>query len=101
MSRLTAREKDLVAASIPCFGGASTRDEVRAAKIKAQGHYWHDEDYMQFCSVSIKGKKKFFEYCHSPKDPDYKDCGCSNEGCDFNFYNAKKAARLWTKYICG
>ena len=92
--RLTNREKEIVSATYPCYGRFATKEEVKAAKLKARGHYWHDPEFHQFCAMSPNGKREYFDYCHHPNEKDYKTC-CSKG--EFNYQEMRKAARNWAK----
>jgi hypothetical protein len=70
---------------------------VKAAKLKARGHYWHEPEYYNFCAMSPKGHKKYFDYCHHPGEIEYTKCSCSSEDDESNFYRMKKEAKEWTK----
>lgn len=79
MKRLTNRQKFIASACLPTYGGFSTWDEVREAKLLARGKYWNDEAYAEFISFSPNGEREYFGY-----DDEWK-------------FDVKKCARLWAK----
>ena len=58
--KLTKRQKFLAAAKYPTNGGYSTKEEVRAAKSIARGHYWKQPNIEQYCAYSPTGRRAYF-----------------------------------------
>lgn len=62
-TKLTKRQKFIASAADPTYDGFSTKEEVKHIKLLSRGHYWDmGEDFLQFCSYSPDGIRRYFEY---------------------------------------
>jgi len=72
-NNLTKFERHIATAVYPTYGGFSTWDEVRKAKKKAKGSYWHEGDWAQWVAFTPKGKRIFYDYDYEWKS-EVKEC---------------------------
>jgi hypothetical protein len=60
--RLTKRQKQLASWINPTYGGYATKEEVKRAKKLACAHYWYDEEFEEFISISPTGIREYFPH---------------------------------------